>query len=488
MALGAIVPAAAQAEGLRIVPTLALTETVTNNATALPQAPSEAITQVSAGVAVTLQSARAQGSLNYALSGLAYARDSDRNTIQNTLTATLQSEWYERQGFLTANASIRQAAISAFGAQPGQSTLPGANSTEVRTLQVAPRWDGALGPWLRIGLGASAGLTDAKDSRTGDSTSTAFDLRLSPAQPGLLGWSLTASRSHSGFDAGSGSGSSRVYASLAYPVSDLDLQLSANAGWERSDVASSQAQAGATHGVGLNWTPSPRTQLSANWDKRVFGDTYRVALSYRTPLTVWSLTGSRSVTDTGATLQAGARSALFTLFYNDPRFVALAADPVQRTALVNAFIDILPQSALADAGFLRSAATLDESVALSAAMRLQRGSVTVSHSRTRSRRADGSTAAADDLALASSLRLRSSSVAWTHRLTPELSGTALLSVQSGVGQTASQASEQRSGSLQLAGGLGAWATWAVSIRRVLYETALRPYGETVLTANMGYRF
>lgn len=488
-ALGALglLPAHA-AQGLTIVPTAAVTETVTNNATAAPNGPSEAITRLSAGVRASLQSARTQASLDYALSALVYARDEDRSTSQNTLTATLQSEWYERQGYLSANASIRQSAVSAFGAQPGLSTLPGANVTEVRSLQVAPRWEGFLGPHLRFGLNASAGMTDAKDASAGDGTTSSIDVRLSPARPGPLGWSLLASRNHAGFEAGKGSGSSRAYATVSYPLTDLDLQLSGSAGWERSDVATALARAGGTHGLGLAWTPSPRTQLAANWDKRAFGDTYRLALSYRTPLTVWSLNGSRALNDTGATWQAGARDALFNLYYSAPSFVAVAPDPVQRAALVNAFIAALPQSALADAGFLRSSATLDQAVSLSAAMRLQRGSVTVTHSRTHSRRADAGAVAADDLAASSGVRLRSSSVAWTHPLTPQLSASAVVSVQSGSGQGAGQSNDQRSYSLQCGGAAGAQTSWTLSLRRVLYETASQAYGESVLTASVAYRF
>lgn len=480
--------AAWAAQGLTIVPTAALTETVTSNVTGRPDGPSDAITQLSAGLRANLLSARTQAALDYTLSAVVYARDDDRNTSQNALSATLQSEWYERQGFLAANASIRQSAVSAFGAQPGVSALPGANVTELRSLQVAPRWEGFLGPHLRIDLNAAAGLTDAKDTDNGDGATSSAEVRLSPARPGVLGWSLVGSRSRSDFDAGRGSGSTRAYAALSYLLTDLDLQLSGTAGRERSDVASALERSVWTRGLGLNWTPSPRAQLAANWDKRAFGNTHSVSLSYRTPLTVWSLSGSRSLTESGATFQAGARAALFNLFFFDPRFVSLAADPVQRTALVNAFIDALPQSALADAGFLRSAATLDQTVALSAAMRLQRGSVTVTHSRTRSQRADAAATAPDDLAATPSLRMRTSSVAWSHQLTPQLSGTALVSVQTGAGQAASQSSEQRTYSVQLAGKLGAQTSWSLSLRRVLHDTSLLPYGESVLTANLGYRF
>ena len=488
-ALGAVgaMPAAA-AQGLRIAPTVSVSETVTNNDIAAPHGRSEAITQLSAGLVAGMQSARTQASVDYALSALFHARDTGRNTSQNTLSASLRSEWYERQGFLTASASIRQGAVSAFGAQPGLSTLPSANVTEVRSLQAAPRWEGFLGPHLRFGVNAAAGLTDAKNTDTGDSSNSALGIRLSPARPGPLGWSVIASRNHSGFDAGKGSGSSRVFATASYPLIDLDLRLSGSAGWERSDVASSQGQSGTTYGLGFDWTPSPRTQVSVNWDRRAFGETYRLAASYRTPLTVWSLNGSRALTDTGSSLLAGARAALFNLYFSDPRFVALAADPVQRTALVEAFIDALPQSALSDAGFLRSSATLDQQASLSAAMRLQRGSVTVTHSRTNSRRADAGAAASDDLASSSNVRVRSSSVAWSHRLTPQMSATMLISQQSGAGQAASQSNDQRSYSLQFSGALGEGASWTLALRRVLHDAAVQAYGESVLTAKLAYRF
>lgn len=476
---------AQSAIGLSIVPSVQVTQTVTSNVKVSPtDRHSESITQVTAGVSVGSRSGTLRGFLNYGLTGRLYARDSSRNSLagQNTLGANADVEVVDGQGFVNVSAAVSQGALSSFAAQTGNDGLSNPNTTEVRTLQVAPRWLGRLGSAVRYAVNGSYGLSSTKASNVGDSAASSLSLQVSSANASRLGWAVDASRQVSGFSAGRTSSSSRVFGSLSLLANDLDLRLGANAGREYSDLTT-QSQSGAgTWGMSAVWTPSPVTQLSAQYDERAFGKTYSLGLNYRTPLTVWQLTDTRSLTISGNQLQAGSRGAVFDLYY--AQFASIEPDPLRRIDLVNAFLrsNGIDPSASFRPGLLTSAATLQNQLSLSVAYRMQRGSATLFATRSKSRRADTLSNAADDLASAGQVAQRSIVLSLSHRLTPDLSANLNMSTLTGEGSSAAQANTQRAANLQVSGRLSPESSWSLALRRTLYETSSVPYNESALTA------
>lgn len=472
-----------------ITPSVSLSETVTTNAgLAGSGGQSDAVTRGSLGVNLRNRSGRSQASIDYSLSALAYARQSELNTTQQSLNASLDMEWWERRGFLRAGAAISQGAVSAFGAQPSASSLPTANSTEVRTLQIGPRWQGPLGGDLRFSAQADWTTTDAQSGSNGDSTSSTVQVQVSPNRPGPLGWSVQAIQLGGDFKAGSATGSTRVFGSLSRSFDDLDLQWSANAGYERGDIVSSTNQGSSTWGMGLAWTPSPRTAADLKFDRRLFGNSHSLSLQHRTPLTVWRITSSRALNQSGNTLAAGAAGGVYDLYF--AQFASIEPDPIRRADLVNAFLaqNGLSAASPVDAGFLRSAATIDNRQEISAAWRGVRSTATLTYGRNLSRRANPDIVAADDLAASSTVRTTNWSLSLTHRLTPDLSAGASASLQSGDGAALGQSNRQRVFSTQIGGPLGPKSTWSLLLRRALFDNQLTPYGESTATASYTVRF
>lgn len=472
-----------------ITPSLSLSETVTTNAgLAGPNGRSDAVTRGSLGVNLRNRSGRSQASVDYTVSGLAYARQTELNTTQQALNASLDMEWWESRGFLRAGATISQGAVSAFGVQPSASSLPTANSTEVRTLQIGPRWQGPLGGDLRFSAQADWTTTEAQTGINGDSTSSTVQLQISPSRPGPLGWSVQAIQLGGDFKAGSATGSTRVFGSLSRSFDDLDLQWSANAGHERGDIVSNANQGSNTWGMGLAWTPSARTAADLKFDRRLFGNSHSFSLQHRTALTVWRFTSTRALNQSGNTLAAGATGSVYDLYF--AQFASIEPDPIRRADLVNAFLaqNGLPARSLVDAGFLRSAATIDNRQEISAAWRGVRSTATLTYGRNLSRRANPDTMASDDLAASSTVRTTSWSLGITHRLTPDLSASASATLQSGDGVALGQSNRQRMLSAQVGGPLGPKSTWSLVLRRALFENQLAPYGESTATASYTVRF
>ena len=57
-----------------------------------------------------------------------------------------------------------------------------------------------------------------------------------------------------------------------------------------------QSYRGYIYGVGIEWRPTERTNVVANWEHRFFGASYLFSFDHRTPLSVWSVSASRNIT------------------------------------------------------------------------------------------------------------------------------------------------------------------------------------------------
>ena len=482
---------AGAARGWRIEPQVSVTETFTDNYRLVAQEPaSDAVTRLTAGIGLRGQTGLLRGFLDYNLSSLLHARHSQANTYQNALNSALSAELADGRLRLEAAAGISQNAISAFGLQSGNSGLNAANTTEVRTLRLAPTLQGLLGPALRYNASLAYQATDASGSRNGDSATTTAAIHLEPQTAGRVGLALDASHLASDFKAGRSTVSDRVFGTARYTINDLDLRLSANAGVESTDMASLRRQRHGTWGIGWVWEPSPRTRLSGDWERRFFGTTHALSLEHRTPLTVWRLSDSRSLNTSGGGAAGGVRGTAFDLFFS--QFASIEPDPLKRADLVNAFLrsnGIDPGLNL-QPGFLRSSATVQDRQEFSVAMRGVRSAAVLTASRSATRRVDTSLSLGDDLD-GGRVTLRLLALDLSHRLTPDSSVTLLLSRQQGGGNLANQTAQttrQQSFNLGYTTRLGPTASLALGLRRALYENASGAYDENALFATYGLRF
>lgn len=477
------------APSIRIEPTATVSETFTNNVglAATGQA-NDAITRIDLGLGLRSRQGSVQGFLDYSLSGLVYARQSERNGHLQNLNARANVEWYERRGFLDIRASIGQAALSAFSVQPGAQGLLNGNSTEVRNLSLAPSWRGQFGPEVAYTVAGDYSVSSTKDSVSGDANSSSLSLGLSNARARRLGWGLTLTHQRSGYSGGRSTQGTRLVGAGQWDLSELDLQLSANAGIERSTLTSVSSDSQGTWGLGAVWSPSPRTKLSAQFEDRAFGNTHVLSLQHRTPLTVWTLSDSRTLSTNGNLLGTGGNGTLFDLFFT--QFASLEPDEAKRTELVNNFLrnyGLDPRAGLS-AGLLSSAATLQDLTSLSVAARGVRSTATLTLSRSNTRRADTVSTGVDDLSRAGRIVSNNVSLNLAHRLTPLSNVSLLLSLLDTQGTQLAQSLRQRSVQLQYSEQLARNGTWGVSLRRTLYETGLVPFAESAAVFTFGLRF
>lgn len=471
---------------LMVVPSLSVTQTASDNYLVTGLNPAyDQITRLTAGVGLRAQTGVLRGFLDYSLSQLAYLRHRDRNTLQNLLNADLNADLAEGRAKIDVAASISQQALSAFAAQPGSSGLPQANSTEVRTLRISPAFRGPVGPDMRYTAQLGYNLTDAKASAVGDSNTASALLHLEPSNKPRLGWAVDASHLRSDFKTGRVTTDDRLTGALNLGVPLLDLELSANAGAELTDLATIERQRYSNWGVGAVWTPSAVTKLTAQFDHRFFGGSHAVVFEHRTPQTIWRLSDSRSLSTSG-TQNSGGQGTAYDLFYR--QFASVEPDPVRRAALVNAFLASRGIESGTEASFLRSTATLQRRQEASVAWRGVRSTALLTFTQSLTERVGAVVNARDDLSQSSRVKLRGLSLDLSHRLTPLSSVSLLLNAQQGDGNLANQHNRQRQLGLTYNLRPRADSTLVLGLRRALFETALLPYGETALFATYGIRF
>lgn len=471
-----------------IVPSLSVSETLTDNATLSSAKRSDAVTQVTPSLQISSNGGRVRGFANYSLSEVIYARGSDSNRFQQNLDATVKAEAIENFAFIDADASISRQNISALGTPAPDSTLQSDNQTEVRSVRLSPYVQGRLGGAAAYQARLNYSTTHSGSDAIGNSTNTGGSLHLgSDGAFATFNWALDGSRQETDFTEGRKTQADVAVGALLFNPNP-DLQFSARFGREINNIVSIERQGSATYGGGLRWAPSERTNLSVQGDKRYFGNSYAIKFEHRTAQTVWTLTDTRDVsTDTAD----AARRPLFTEF--DLVYLQLASkfpDPLERAR--QALTEVLRLGknplAIAPSGFLSNAISLQRAQGVSFAYLGVRSTFVVSAQQSDSRRLDPVSSAIDSLSSGASIRLRSLAMAMSHRLTPL--STASLSVNQSRSQdtiTGSQL-DLLTFSASVSSQVNARTLVSLGARRAISDGGSSNYNESALLATLLLQF
>lgn len=473
---------------LVVVPSASVTETLTNNAL-LNNADkrSDAITQLTAGISVLSRGGRATASLDYQLSGSIHAKSTEANNTANTLRAALNAELVNNFLFLDANANIGQQTISAFGVQTTDLATDNSNRTEVRSYTISPSARGRLGSLATY----TARLTHSQDSSSstavGDTSSDSGQVSINSAGSSALGWGLSGSRQRTDYAVGRATVTDSLRAALNYAVNP-ELRLTLDGGREKSNVISTADENTRVWGVGLDWAPSERTRLTARRERRFFGDAHNINFDHRMGRSLWRFSSSKDIS-TGASggTTTGNTSAYDLIYAN---LAGLYPDPVQRrqaTLQQLALFGLTPNT-LVSTGFLKSAATLVNKQDLSVVLQGVRSTITLSLSRSDSRRLDTVSNARDDLSASEHIRQSGFTASAGYRLTP-ISGLSMtLSKLRTRGDLASQATDLQSLNLTWTGQVGLRTNLSFGARYVEFDSPSVPYDESAVFATLSMQF
>ena len=342
-----------------IHPTLSTDATYTDNVALAPAGSEKGawVTQVTPGISVNATGAQLRLNATYGAQFLNRTENgsgsADRQ-VNNQFSGSGNAELVKRVLFVDATGSVSQQNVSLLGPQADSNINNTGNRATVRTFSVSP--------YLRQAFGYSAQgelrLTHSTAS-TSDTTSLAntqsngLNMRVSsgPAFK-LYTWNVSYSR-NSVDSAGQPAVTTETFTAGGRRLITSQVALTSSVGYEKSDyVAIANTPSGAFWNAGVQWTPTPRTNLAATIGHRYFGSTRSLDFSHRSRLTTWSAGYSEDITTTLG--QALVPSSVSTAGYLDTLFLSSVPDPVERQKAVQAFIaqNALPPSLSVPLNFL----------------------------------------------------------------------------------------------------------------------------------------
>ncbi|WP_374661013.1 TIGR03016 family PEP-CTERM system-associated outer membrane protein [Inhella sp.] len=442
------------------------------------------------GLSYSRRTASVQASVDYGLSLVAPWRVVEQpDAVQHQLNARAR---FSPQGtglLLDGGASIGRQSLSAFGLQRpvGGSAFGGTeNQREVYALNFSPSWQTRIGSLANFSVSHRSALTNTKDSLVGDATTQETTVSLGSISRGALGWGLRGARSAIKPKAGLRglTESAVVYVSWS---PDADWQINANAGQERSNLRQQGRESGPSHGLGLTWTPSPRTQLQAQYDDRAFGRTHRLSFNHRMPRANFSLSESRTLSEPGALGGIGARTHYELLF---AQLATVEPDPLRRDQLVRQQLLALglDPNGIATNGLITSRPALTRQQVLTGAWNTPRSTWSMALSRSDSRRFGTALQGFEDLAQSSRVLLTSANLSAAYRFSSRSSLNLTLQVQRNEGDTDALRNDVQSGVLTWTMSLDRRQQFNASLRHSESDAAQRSFSENALVMGYQYQF
>lgn len=471
-----------------VVPSLSITETLSDNSRLATNFKEwDLVSQVTPGIRVDSRGGRIRGFFDYTLSGIAYARNSSSNELQNSLNSLVNVEAIEKWAFVDIYANVSQQVISAFGTRSADSSLINSNRTEVRTFGISPYVKGRLGEFADYEARWTQNWTRNSTTESANNSSSIGSLRIAgDTGARLLSWA--ADGSHQIYDYNVGRRTvDDIVRGILYVAPDPQLRLSLIEGREWNNILSADKESHSTPGFGVDWQPTERTTISAQREKRFFGNSHALSLSHRTPRTIWRYSDTQDISTGFGQPVIGSLGTAYDLFF--AQFASIQPDPVLRAALVDAFLRVngIKPATLVFTGSLASAVTRQRRQELSFALLGIRDTVTFGASQTQALRLDNTVVIADDFANGNMLKQRGFSVAVSHRLTPTAALNLLASIDRTTGSVTSQEATLRSVSLYWTDRLGPHGHLSLGARHSSYSSAA-PYTETGVTATLGLTF
>jgi len=279
-----------------IVPSIAATETLTNNVFLSTTDPtSDSVTGISPGISINGKGDRGNLRLNYVLTQNLYARETQENNRQNALIATGTVEAIEDWLFVDATGSISQQYLSALGAVSPSTTSVNRNRTETSNYSLSPYIQGRLLGWADYRLRYLGMITSSQSGLAPGFNSGEWSGGVNGSTRwSHITWALDASSRKVDYETGRDYDASNYGATLAYRFNP-QFQVSLIGGRESNDYVSLDQQTNFTRGFGFDWTPSARTQLNTIVKNRFFGTGWDINFSHRRPRSMITFLASKDV-------------------------------------------------------------------------------------------------------------------------------------------------------------------------------------------------
>lgn len=488
LAMAGALPWAATAQTWRISPGVTLSETWYESPRQVEEGQSGSgwITSVIPSVAIEHRGPLLRLSADYRHQRDSYS-GSTEDVSRNFLNALARYDFVEQRVWLESSASITQERRSAFGAAALSGTpAENENRAETRVFSASPVARGALGDIAVYQVRGNISALRSQGSADIDTSEVAASVR-SAAAAARFGWSADVA----GFTSRSNSFGTlqdwRARAAIVYaPMAQVHVSFIQ--GYELSDFAPADERRQSTPGLGLEWSPGPRTQIAVVGQKRFFGTGYLGTLRHRSARTAWALRATRDATVLSTTLGGGVLT-LGALMSD--LLAASAPDPVTRSAAVRRRLSEFGSAptSVSGTGFLTERPFLQQGVDGSVAMVGARNTLTLGFQRNSQKALlVGPTVVADSFSESGTIRTRGFNAAVTHRMTPHTSITVAATRLNTFAQATASSSNQDVATVVLSTRLGPRATASFGLRRGDFESSSqRGYEERAVFGSVTFR-
>ncbi len=471
-----------------IEPRVAIGLTLSNNSNLSRLNPqSEQALDVRPGLRVLMNRPRLQGFLDYSLSHRHHVQGTAGDGLRHELNASATLQAWDQRAFVDLSGVVADQSVSALGLQ-SVGRLTDANRSQTASFGFSPYFRGQIAALADYELRYRLRSTRTETAQRSDVDVQELALRLDSRQTGSpLGWSLDASLQEVEHSLGRRTEADAVRANLIYSVSP-QLRLSLQAGVESNDVLTLTRQSYQNTGLGLDWRPSTRTRVALDLQQRYFGSAHSLLLEHRSRRTVWRFSDTRSAVNSPLEATTASLGSLYDLL--DRLYVGVEPDPIRRAQRVQSELNRLglPANLSVHQSFLSSSALLQRNQQLSVAWLGVRGIVTLTAAQGRSSRLSPAIRLGDDFDHHSSIRQRSWSASYAHRLTPLTSISTTLESQRAQGSNLALQSRSRSLTLGLASQLGLRTSAHLQLRRTLSDGAAASAHETAVAGLLTHRF
>lgn len=299
----------------------------------------DAVLEVRPSLRIRSQGGRVQLNGSASVGAVAYANRSQSNRVEPTADLSARTEAIERLFFVEAGYRAAQTSANAFGVRPDSAAT--ANTLTISQWRLSPIIEVEAGSELSFSMRSDntwareIGEADAHAGAGGYFSRHSASIEQTPRP---LGWRLEVAQSLTRYES---QAEDEVSTQIARAVIRYAVMqewiVGLRGGRERTEVVGANLSSESIYGFETRWQPSPRTTLSADWERRFFGNAWDVSFSHRRPLLAWTLTLTRGVDTTPQSLfdlpptdnVAGLLDAIFTT-----RF----PDPAERAGVVKEFI------------------------------------------------------------------------------------------------------------------------------------------------------
>lgn len=486
-------PSAAVRRSWSVAPRLSVKGTYSDNANlSVANAQSDWITDIAPGVTVEGRTRRLKMHLAYDVHQLLYAQRSSNDQTQQALNGFGTLEAIDKFLFLDMSGMIAQQRISAFGRQSAATYSINENSTETSTYRFSPYVKGRLGGYVDYeGRFTRTGMR-TKSAAASDYDSEDWQGRFSGDTPlTMLGWSVDAERQKLDYHPGRQNNSEHERGRADLRISP-EVKLSLSAGQERNDFLTAEMSTYNTHGVGFEWRPSDRTDISMFKEKRFFGDGHTVAITQRTPNSSLKYVDTRDVSVLPNQSGVVGLGTFYDMLF--AQYASTIPNETIRGAFVNALLSAygIPPDSVVTADFLSSQATVQRRQELTYVLTGVRNVLTLSLVRSRHDRVGTMvvTGFNTDFTNNSSVTQQGVNVGWAHKLSA-LSSMNVMASQSrsrSGNDSLSQETTQKMLSASVSTRLGNRTQGSLTVRRTLFTSSVAPYSEDAVTGMISVQF